>query len=127
MNFRLISKIGLLLVVIGFFMPVACGRTGFQIAEFMMKNNNTIQGLLTYVLFFSAVIGVVIGALLLTGKASIGSNIDLIVIVVCIASGLIVYFGSLKNNVQLNNGAYVILAGWIVALVSQVLSITKRE
>jgi len=127
MNFRLIAKLGLILVVIGFFMPVACDSNGFQIADFFMKNDNVLQGILTYLIFISAVIGVIIGALLLTGKASIGSNIDLIVIIVSIAAGLIVYFGSMKNNVKLQNGAYVIIVGWAVALVFQVLSIMKRE
>jgi succinate dehydrogenase hydrophobic anchor subunit len=127
MSFRAIAKLGLLLVLIGFFMPVACGNNGFEIAEKMMKVNKTVPGILTYLVFISALIGVIIGVLIIFRKISVGSNIDLAVIIVCIASGLIVYFGSLENNVKLQNGAYVILAGWIVALACQVLSIMKRE
>jgi len=129
MNFRLIAKLGLLLVVIGFFMPVACNRTGFQIAEFFMKNDNTFQGILTYLIFASAILGVVLGVLALARVSiGVGSSADLVLIIISIASGLIVYFGTLqKNRIELENGGYVILAGWIVALVFQVLSIMKRE
>ena len=128
MSFRAIAKLGLLLVIIGFFMPVACDQNGFQIANFFMKNDNVMQGIFTYLLFISALIGVIIGVLLIS-RSSIGvsPSIELVIIIVCIASGLIIYFGSLENNVRLQNGAYVILAGWIVALVCQVLSIIKRE
>jgi nitrate reductase gamma subunit len=125
-NFRLIGKIGLLLVVFGFFMPIACDRNGFQIAEFMMKNDRTLEGLLLYVLVISAAIGVVIGIFLLMRRA-VNSSIDWAVIIACIASGLIVYFGSTKNKPELQSGAYLILAGWITALAAQIISKISRE
>ena len=128
MSFRAIAKLGLLLVIIGFFMPVACDQNGFQIAKYFMKSDDVMQGIFTYLIFISALIGVIIGALIISRSSiSVSPSIDLVVIIVCIASGLIVYFGSLENNVELQNGAYVILAGWIVALACQVLSIMKRE
>lgn len=124
-SFRLIAKIGLLLVVIGFFMPVACDGNGFKIADFLVKNDKALEGILMYILFISALAGVVLGALSLTGK-SFGASIDWSIIIVCIVSGLIPYF-SLFKDVKLQNGAYVILAGWIIALVAQILSTMKRE
>ena len=67
-NFRIISKAGLLLVVLGFFMPMACSMNGLQIAENMisinLQSNNT-AGLYMRALFVSALAGVIIGALLL--------------------------------------------------------------
>jgi len=126
MNFRLIAKFGLLLVVIGFFMPVACNRNGLEIAKFMVNNKHVFEGVLIYALLISAIIGVLIGALLLMNKRLAG-GIDWIVVIVCIASGLIVYLGSLKNGPKLQNGAYLILIGWIVALGGQLLSKMRNE
>ena len=130
MSFRAIAKFGLLLVIIGFFMPVACDRTGFEIADFYMNNDNVLNGLLLYVTFMSAVVGVAIGVLLMIKKKkSLDPKIDWIVIIACIASGLIVYFSTAlsDHNIKLQAGAYIILIGWIGALAAQILSGLKKE
>ena len=126
MSFRFISKIGLLLVVIGFFMPVACNRNGLEIANFMVNNKHVFEGLLVYVLLISAIAGALIGVLLLMNKR-LSSSVDWLVIILCIASGLIVYLGSLKRGPDLQTGAYLILIGWIVAFGGQLLSKIKSE
>jgi len=126
MSFRLIAKLGLLLVIIGFFMPVACNRNGLEIANFMVNNKHVVEGLLTYVLLISAIIGVLIGVSIIMNKG-VSKSLDWLVIIVCIASGLIVYLGSLKNIPKLQTGAYVILIGWIIALGGQLLSSMKNE
>ena len=125
LSFRLISKIGLLLVIFGFFMPIACERNGFQIAKFMMDTDNNLAGMLIYLLFACALVGTAIGAMLLTNK-SVNPSIDWAVIILCIVSGLIVYFKNL-DGLKLQNGAYVILVGWIVALGAQILAKLKGE
>jgi chromate transport protein ChrA len=126
LSFRTIGKIGLLLVIIGFLMPVACDMTGFELAGYMKDNGKAFEGLLFYLLFISAVIGLIIGVLLLM-KKNIKPVIDWSVIAVCIASGLYLYFTQFKKNVELQNGAYVILAGWIVSLAFQIISKIKKE
>jgi len=126
MSLRLIAKFGLLLVVIGFFMPIACDQNGLKIAEYLVKNNNSFEGILLYVLLISAIIGVLIGAFILMNKR-LSSGIDWLAIIVCIASGLIVYFRLLKKGPDLQSGAYLILIGWIIALGGQILSKLKRE
>jgi len=126
MSLRLIAKLGLLLVVIGFFMPIACDQNGLKIADYLVKNNQTLEGILLYVLLISAIIGVLIGVSLLMNKRFAGS-IDWLVIIVCIASGLIVYFRLLKDGPDLQSGAYLILIGWIIALGGQILSKVKNE
>ena len=131
MSFRAIAKFGLILVIIGFFMPVACDRTGFDIADYYMesrRDGTTLNGLLMYATFVSAVIGVAIGVLLMMRKG-LSPNVDWIVIIVCIASGLVVYFSTALSdqNIRLQTGAYFILAGWIAALAAQVFSMLKRE
>ena len=119
--FRIIAKIGLLFVVFGFFMPIACDQNGFQLADYMMKGNKIFEGLLIYLLLISAVTGVIIGGLLLM-KKNVTKSVDWLVIIVCIASGLIVYLTMLNDGPKLQHGAYVILTGWIIAFVAQIIS-----
>jgi len=128
MSFRAIAKFGLVLVIIGFFMPVACGLNGFELANTFMDSNKVFQGLLTYLMFGAAIAGVAIGVLMMLGKG-LGVKIDWIVIITCIASGLIVYLSTALSgdSVKLQNGAYFILAGWIVSLGLQILSTMKGE
>jgi hypothetical protein len=127
LNFRVIGKIALLLVVFGFFMPIACDQNGFQLAKTFNGYDNTISSVFLYVLFISALAGCIIGVLLLL-KKNIKTGIDWICLLVCIGSGLFVYFNSLKDNkVELQNGAYVILIGWIIAVIAQIVSRIKNE
>jgi hypothetical protein len=127
LNFRIIGKIALLLVIIGFFMPVACDQNGFQIARTLNSTDSTFSALLLYLLFFSAIAGCAIGALLLM-KKGVKPVFDWVPLLVCIGCGLFVYFNSLRSNkIELQEGAYVILVGWIGALVAQILSKIKKE
>jgi hypothetical protein len=127
LNFRIIGKIGLLLVIIGFFMPIACDENGFQLAETLNDADNTFDAILMYLLFFSAIAGCVIGVLLLM-KKNVKLVYDWVSLLICIGSGLFVYFNSLRSNeIDLQQGAYVILAGWIVALIAQIVSRRKDE
>ena len=126
LSFRLIAKIGLLLVIIGFFMPIACDLNGFQIAEKMMNNDKgVLGGLLMYLMIASAGAGVIVGVFLLM-KKKMNPTIDWVTIVICIAAGLIVYFRNIEGA-ELQPGAYMIAAGWIVALTSQVISKVNKE
>jgi len=112
-NFTIVRTIGFALVVIGFFMPVVrilVTRTGFQLANGLM-DNNIVMGLLTYAVFVAAVIGLIIGVLMMMSKRTkISAGTGWIVLLVCIASGLIVFFAGL-NNPSLQNGGILILIG----------------
>jgi len=122
MNFRLIAKLGLLVVIIGFCMPIACDMNGFQIANISMENNDVFTGILLYLLFISAIVGLLIAVFILMNK-KLPVMCDWIAIIVCIASGLIVYFSKFNSSgFKLQSGAYVILIGWVIALVCQLLS-----
>jgi len=123
-NFTIVRTIGFALVVIGFFMPVVrvlVNRTGFQLANGLI-DNNIVMGVLAYAVFVTAVIGLVIGVLMMMSRRTkISAGTGWIVLLVCIASGLIVFFAGL-NSPSLQNGGIFILIGWIVALVGQVLA-----
>jgi len=119
LSLRTIGKFGFLLVIIGFLMPVACDQNGFEIANYMFKNDEVIAGILLYLLFISAIIGCFIGVLSIQGKG-VQLSLEWIVLIACIVSGLVVYFMNLKD-IDLQKGAYVILTGWIVALIGQLI------
>jgi hypothetical protein len=133
LNFRIIAKIGLLLVLIGFFMPVACKQTGFEMAQGALKHDNTVFGLLLYLMALSAAAGVLIGVVLLLKIGKIKPNIDWIVVIVCIASGLIACFSKVdldqlkRINKVVESGGYMIFIGWIIAACGQFLSKAKHE
>jgi len=127
MDFTTVRLIGFSLVQIGFFMPITGGNSGFNIARRLMDGigglgANTMMGLLMYAVTLSAVVGVVIGVLMkMSRKTRIPAGTSWIVLVVCIASGLIVFFSGL-NSPSLQAGGILILVGWIAALVGQVLA-----
>jgi nitrate reductase gamma subunit len=134
LNYRLIAKIGLLLVLIGFFMPVACKQTAFEVAQNAVKHDNSmLKGLLLYLMALSAAAGVLVGVLLLLKIGKVKVNVDWIIIIVCIASGLIALFiqldqlGRFKKHLEPQAGAFMILIGWIIAVCGQFMSKAKRE
>ena len=127
-SFRTFGKIGFLLVVIGFFMPIACDSNGFEIAKALNKGDETVKAILMYVLFAAAVAGVVIGVLLLL-KNRVKVYIDWVCLLACIGSGLALYLPRLQDRFKpdLQTGAYIILVGWIIALAAQIISHINKE
>jgi hypothetical protein len=100
---------------------------GFQLADTFMGMKSTVNGLLLYVLFLSALGGVVIGVLIAL-KKSVPVVVDWIIIIACIGCGLAVYFGALSDNtIKLQSGAYMILIGWIAIFAMQIISLIKKE
>jgi uncharacterized membrane protein YfcA len=106
-------------------MPVACNLNGFQIADYCINQGATFYGLLMYLLVISALIGVIVGVLLLM-KKNVKPHIDWVIIIVCVASGIILYFKFLQD-LELQYGSYFILVGWIIALLLQIISKIKKE
>jgi hypothetical protein len=122
MLFRIIGKLGYIFVIIGFCIPVACDHNGFELANRMFDSHQAVFGLLMIAVFISAIVGIILGILLLIIR-NIKTIIDWITFAVCVASGLIVYFKCLADDgVKLQSGAYMILIGWIIALVGQIIS-----
>ena len=141
-NARLIGKIGFLLVVFGFFQPIACQMNGFELAKLISASQNTmniissmdfvgssgsantirftITSMCLYLVFFSALAGCIIGVLLILNK-EVKVSYDWICLLVSIGCGLYVFFTSLNNKMmQLQSGAYFIIFGWLVALIAQI-------
>jgi len=135
-NFRTFAKFCFIFVIIGFFMPMACDMNGFQIADKFIENGKQDYAFLLYALFGSAILGVIFGILLLA-KGRIPKIIEWTIILVCIFSGLILYFTQkynqelLEYQVQLHevlqSGATVIRFGWIQIIICQIISAINKE
>ena len=122
-NFRTIAKIGFLLVVIGFCLPMACDSNGFEIASDGFVD--TWVSILLYGLFVTAIIGFIAGLLLFVNKG-FPVTVDWVVSILCIACGLVPFF-YFMNDFQYQTGVYIVLAGYAVIIVCQILSYIKKE
>jgi len=127
-SFRIFGKIGLLLVVIGFFMPIACKQNGLELAKSLNKLDETFLAILLYVVLAGAVAGVFVAVLLLL-KNKIKVQVDWICLLASIGSGLILVLTRLDNlkRIDLQTGAYFILVGWIIALAAQIIAHVNKE
>jgi len=115
MNYRIIGKFGFLLSIFGFFMPVACDMNAFQ----LINHIDSTSSFLVIGLFLIANAGFIIGLLLLI-KKSIPVFIDWIIIAYCMVIGIVLLN---MNELELQYGAYVIMFGIIIALISQIIPI----
>jgi hypothetical protein len=106
---RIVGKCGFLFAAMGFFMPVACDKNAFQLIEYVDKTSSTFL----IVLFILALIGTMLGVVLLI-KKDVSILLDWVLVLASVGIGI----GLLSNsNLDLQYGAYVILAGFSVAFV----------
>jgi len=145
MNFeyRIIGKVGFLLIIIGFFMPWLSGtgwvafvtqENGFQIADGMIGLGQLIGygaaiavGRLMYVWFAFALAGVATGILLLL-KKNVPAIVDWFIVVVCFAASLVaIYMLHEEADMTIHAGPYVILAGSMIVSITQAISTIGKE
>jgi hypothetical protein len=120
------GKIGFLLVIFGFFQPISCQMNGFQLAKYMNAFGNPLLAVLVYLVFLSALVGCIIGVLLLMNQ-NIKLSYDWICFFICVGCGFIVFLLSLNSKEsKLQSGAYFILFGWIVAFIGQMKYINNK-
>ena len=109
----------------GFMMAYAGldSMTGFQFANALIELEAVFAGILLYLLFISAIIGLVIGVLLLLKKKA-PVFVDWIIHIVCI-TGCIYFFADPPDMVLV--GMYFISAGIIIAVITQIISAIRKE
>ena len=136
---RILSKVGLILVVIGFCMPVACNMNGFQIAEFGMNfasgfDSNNPSGinplsLALYGIFaFSCLGGILLLSLVM--KRAISMGWDWFAVTGTAVSTIVVIYRFNLGHFDwgmLQSGAYFILIGLIMSFVFLCLAHGKEE
>lgn len=125
-TFKILSKLSLLLVIFGFFQPVACDQQGFELAESLMEMgevNYTISAISLYVAFFAAAISILLTLILLLTKIDICApkvkKIDITLLFSSIVGGLITFFFVISefDFDFVNHGFYIIIAGWLLSLI----------
>jgi ribosomal protein L40E len=115
LNFRRIGQFCLLLVIIGFFCPIACDANGFQIANGGSADPELIFAL--YGLFIAAIIGFIVGVVLMVNN-KVPIIIDWLVTLTCMGCGLIPFFVNVNQwGRAYQSGAYLILIGIILSFV----------
>ena len=126
LNLRIFSKVGLLIVIIGFFMPVSCNLNGFQLAQYASSFGQLNEGMnllslgLYGIFTFSCLGGILL--LLLVMKLHFSINWDWIAVTGTIISAIIVFINTNGGNTGFGGnmfqyGAYVMLIGMIVSLL----------
>lgn len=122
------SKIALLLVCIGFFMPVSCNMNGIDLMRMFNNINSPRYVVLVLLVLLGAAVSIVIS---LCNKDKLESE-PLVVDWGCLAAsvlGGLLSIGRMdRNYFRLQSGAYVIIAGWILSLIFLILaSVSKKE
>jgi drug/metabolite transporter (DMT)-like permease len=127
MNFRIIGKGFFLLVIIGFFMPMACDMNAFELVDNDMLL--PIGVFAVFATFISAIVGLLIGVLLLV-KKRVHIFSDWIITLACSLSYVIMfcYAGFYQDNYDsFQSGAFMALIGSVAPLVTQIISAIKKE
>lgn len=111
------SKISLLLVVIGFFMPVSCNCNGFQLVRGAYRFRWFAYALLMALVFVAAVVSICI-TLCRNDKSNAESLLaDWLLLIVSISGGLFSIGRANKEYFELQVGAWFIIIGWILFLI----------
>jgi hypothetical protein len=108
-------------------MPMGCDQNGFQLADSGMLDSVSVFSI--YFAFIAAIVGVVIGVLLLL-KKRVPVLIDWIPTVLCfICIGASVYNVGYRQGYHesFQSGVYVVLIGSIITLIFQIISALKKE
>ena len=132
---RILSKIGLLLVIIGFFMPVACNQNGFELAKMAASGPRGASGLTIafYALFAFACLGAIL-LFVIASKKNVPMGWDWFATLGAIVSAVIVYV-QMSDNLPsrgalfdvLQSGAYVIMCGLAVSLIVLFMASSAKE
>ncbi|MCL2444381.1 MAG: hypothetical protein FWD13_13095 [Treponema sp.] len=124
LKYRIISKIGLLIVIIGFFMPISCNLNGFELAKaFETFGGVSIISILLYSVFIFSCIGFLLLLLLMKNifYNIIYDWINLIIIIAAIISLFVLsrYDQNMlfENNKHLQSGAYIMLFGLVISAI----------
>jgi hypothetical protein len=124
---RFIARLGLLLAIMGLFMPITCDLNAFQIAQY---STDIVEILLIYLCFFSSCFGVLLLILNIIGIRT-RLFLDWIAVYLSINYGFTAYlFDFIKNKpasdflnlfikveYKLQIGGYIFIIGWIISFI----------
>lgn len=110
-------RVGLLTILIGFFMPISCEMNGFQLAKTATRMDGTNLAILLYLVALGAAIPLIIGIYnLIANNKPAPLVLDVVCAAISIASGIIAYIKAFED-LELQEGAYIILIGWVLTVI----------
>lgn len=117
------SKISLLLVCLGFFMPVSCDMNGVDLARMFNQMQSPGYAILIWLVLITAIISIIF-TLTHTKDLEKESVIvdDWILLGGSISGGLFSLGRMSREYFNLQVGAYVIIAGWILSLIFLIIA-----
>lgn len=121
------SKIGFLLIIFGFMMPVSCNQNGLQIINYAFNAKATLLALVLIGLFIFSLIGLVISIINSMKKTN-----DKYLVYQILSSflsplmGLIAYIKG-KGQFSPNIGVYIIALGWYLAIAFSISEYYKTK
>lgn len=121
------SKISLLLVCLGFFMPVSCDMNGVDLARMFNSMDSTSHAILIWLVLLSAVISILIS---LFHKDKIEEEpiaLDWFCLIGSVSGGIFSLGRMDREYFNLQVGAYVIIAGWILSLIFLILATCLKK
>lgn len=122
------SKISLLLVCVGFFMPVSCGMNGIQLAKMFYRADSPAFSILIFLVLLGAAFSVVISIAYHNKLDKESIFVDWICIATSISGGIFSIGIADRSYFNLEFGVYMIIAGWILSIIFLILaSVSKKE
>lgn len=118
-KFLLLSKISLVLVCIGFFMPVSCNLSFADMVSISVKGSFSFWVIPVTLIFVAAILSILISIWHKNNFKNESLVLDWILLVLSTSSGCTFF---LYNRYGLQYGAYVIISGWILSLIFLLLA-----
>ena len=118
-KFLRLSKISLVLVCIGFFMPVSCNLSFADMVSISVKGSFSFWVIPVTLIFVAAIFSILISIWHKNNFKNESLVLDWILLVLSTSSGCTFF---LYNRYGLQYGAYVIISGWILSLIFLLLA-----
>ena len=127
---RVLSKVGLLLVIFGFFMPISCNMNGFQMARVLGTFGANLMSFFLYAIFVFSCLGILLPILYIKMNKSVNIKNDWIyVAAVSISFCLFTIFHSrdIRDSMfgfafRFQSGAYLIFFGLVFSIICLIIA-----
>ena len=116
------SKITLLLVCFGFFMPVSCDMNGADLARMFNQMQSLGYVILIWLVLITAIISIIFTLTHTKDLEKESVIVDWILLGGSISGGLFSLGRMSREYFNLQVGAYVIIAGWILSLIFLIIA-----
>ena len=116
------SKISLLLVCLGFFMPVSCDMNGVDLARMFNQMQSPGYAILIWLVLITAIISIIFTLTHTKDLEKESVIVDWILLGGSVSGGLFSLGRMSREYFNLQVGAYVIIAGWILSLIFLIIA-----